>query len=204
MDKKTEKAYAMNIHAILDENVKVSPIKTAYWDILFKLTGQTSLWSLLPYRWRDVYWSYIRPIFAPHHKRLRKVIPKTWCDITHLIEVVNFEFIKSFYEDEFSKGYVNWDATEHHQKFKKWLISAYEYITVERLELQNQRDNAYPEYDWTNNFEEVDGKRVWKIDDAKSQYEKLYGEVDRLERLISKKDSKILTDLVKYRDYFWT
>ena len=35
-------------------------------------------------------------------------------------------------------------------------------------------------------------------------YDEIYGEVNRLEALIDKKDTKIITELIKKRDYFWT
>ena len=35
-------------------------------------------------------------------------------------------------------------------------------------------------------------------------YEELYGNVNRLEALIAKKDTKVITELIKNRDYFWT
>ena len=35
-------------------------------------------------------------------------------------------------------------------------------------------------------------------------YEEVYAEVNRLEALIDKKDTKIITDLAKNRNYFWT
>jgi len=178
-----------------------------YYNFVFKITKgrATTFFQLLPYSWKDFYYNHIKTIFKPHHKRLRKAIPKQWSDITHLIVMVNFEFIKSFYEDEYSIGLVDWDATEHHKKFAIWLEKAYYYIMVERPKLLKQQDDSYPEVnlELETGFDK-NGLRFTKIKNARKSYEELYGEVDRLEQLINKKDTKVLTEMIKYRDHFWT
>ena len=35
-------------------------------------------------------------------------------------------------------------------------------------------------------------------------YDEVYGEVNRIETLINEKDTKVITEMVKRRDYFWT
>jgi hypothetical protein len=78
-------------------------------------------------------------------------------------------------------------------KFAKWLEKAYKYITIERPQLQKNLDAAYPP---------LTAKRLTEVN--WKTYEKEYGEVDRIEKLIKDKDTKILKDIVKYRGYFWT
>jgi hypothetical protein len=195
-----------SIHSI-NLNYKTNLIKEWYYNKIFKITKgrATTLFSLLPWSWRNFYYDHIKTIFKPHHKRLRKAIPKQWSDLTYLIVVVNFEFIKSFYEDEYCTGLVNWDATEHHKKFAVWLEKAYYYITVERPKLLKQQDDAYPEVNLElETVVDDNGLRVTKIKNSKDSYKKLYGEVDRLEQLIDKKDTKILTEMIKNKGYFWT
>jgi DNA polymerase elongation subunit (family B) len=46
-------------------------------------------------------------------------------------------------------------------------------------------------------------KMLKMVDDGKT-YEEKYGEVNRLEQLIQDKDLEILTQLVKYRHFFWS
>jgi len=45
---------------------------------------------------------------------------------------------------------------------------------------------------------------MFKMTPREESYEELYGEVNRLEQLIQDKDSDILTQLVKYRYFFWS
>jgi len=182
-----------------------------YW--LNKHFGVWDIWDILPYKWQRLYYDHIKTIFKPHHSRLRKAIPRQWWDLTGLIVDINFEIIKSFYEDEYSKGIVDWQSDEHHSKFAEWLEEAYKYITVERPELQKQMDQAYPE---TTNLDDWKGEQhtdkhgnvSWTMKSCEERYgktyEEAYGEVNRLEALIDKKDTKVITEMVKRRNYFWT
>ncbi|NBO22125.1 hypothetical protein EBU94_02130 [bacterium] len=113
-----------SIHAINLNHKEISPLREWYYSFIFKITNgrATTIFHLFPRSWRNFYYDHIRTIFKPHHKRLRKAIPRQWSDISHLIVMVNFEFIKSFYEDEYVKGIVDWDATQPHQKFSTWLF----------------------------------------------------------------------------------
>jgi hypothetical protein len=45
---------------------------------------------------------------------------------------------------------------------------------------------------------------AYEFVDRGKTYEELYGEVDRIKELINKKDTKILTEMIKNRDFFWT
>ena len=177
---------------------------------VYKKFGVWDLWDILPYRWSMWYYDKLKPIFKPKHARLRKAIPRQWCDITSLIVDVNFEFIKTFYEEEYVDGIVDWSATEHHQEFATWLERTYIYILNERPELEKQKDEAYPKRDGClfDNFEEItdeQGRKLYKFKETGVSYEvSPYGEVSRLEKLIEDKDTEILTQLIKRREYFWT
>jgi len=170
--------------------------------------GVWDIWDIFPYRWNMWYYDKIKPIFKPKHSRLRKAIPRQWCDITSLIVNVNFEFIKAFYEDEYIDGVVDWSATEHHKEFAEWLESSYNYITKERPELEKEKDNAYPitpNFDeWFEKITNDQGKTLYQMKDDGIPYDVKYGEVNRLEKLIENKDTEILTEIIKRRDYFWT
>jgi hypothetical protein len=176
--------------------------------------GVRKLWQLIPFvpRWADLYYyDKVRPLFSPQNKRYRKAVPRTWCDVSGLIERVNFEFIKGFYEDEYLHGNTDWEGTgEHAVAFAKWLESAYDYITIERPQLEKDMDNAYPPLrpmeEWFEPCETDDkGKvRMLKMIDDGETYEEKYGEVNRLEQLIQDKDTEILTQLIKYRYFFWS
>jgi hypothetical protein len=174
----------------------------------FEKFGIWNIWDILPYRWSLYYYDFIRPIFKPCNKRIRKAIPRKWADVSSLIVDVNFEFIKAFYEDEYTDGIVDWDATEHHKEFADWLKNAYLYIMVERPNLEKKMLDSYPPL---RGFDEMfesktdeSGKKLFEFKDDGIPYEEKYKEVNRLEKEIETKDSEILIELVKRRNYFWT
>jgi hypothetical protein len=147
----------------------------------------------IPYQIREG-WYEFKCFFNPKNKKYRAAIPNTWVDVCVLIEDVNFAFIKGFYEDEYKSGIVDWEASgEECSKFAKWLEKAYHYVTVERSQLQKDLDAAYPP---------LTAKRLTEVN--RNTYEQDYAEVHRIETLINKSDTKILTEVVKYRQYFWT
>ena len=147
----------------------------------------------IPYQIRDG-WYKFKCFFNPKNKKYRAAIPNTWVDVCALIEDVNFAFITGFYEDEYKSGLVDWEGSgEHNSKFAKWLEKAYKYITIERPQLQKDLDAAYPP---------LTAKRLTEINRA--SYEEEYAEVHRIEKLIQDKDTKTLTETIKYRQYFWT
>jgi hypothetical protein len=170
--------------------------------------GIWEAWDLFPYSWRMTYYDKIKPIFKPQNERIRKAIPRTWMDITELSVIVNFEMIKSFYEDEYKADIVDWEATELHSEFAKWLESAYAYITKERPQLRKDLDNSYPPFkDLDDMFElktDENGRRLFEFKDDGVPYEVKYKEVNRIEELIENKDTEILTEFIKRRNYFWT
>jgi hypothetical protein len=206
-----DKEFMKSVHAINLDYPKTPKYKELYYDIIFKLSGgrANTIFGLLPYGWRNFVYEYINPVFRPQHSRLRKSIPRRWSDICTLIVNVNFEFIKSFYEDEYCKGIVDWSATEKHRKFAKWLVQAYDYIKVERPKLVKQEEDAYPPVlPMDETFKAIKNKEGkiegYEFIDRGKTYEELYGEVDRIKELINKKDTKILSELIKNRDFFWT
>lgn len=175
--------------------------------------GIWDIWDIIPYKYQRLYYDKIKTIFKPHHSRLRKAIPRTWCDLSHQVVEINFEIIKSFYEDEYSKDIVDWGSDEHHKEFAKWIESAYAYITKERPSLEKQMEEAYPK---ENNFDDLfydDGKdkngnvtRRMKTCEERygKSYEEVYGEVNRLEALIDKRDTETLKGLIERRAFLWT
>jgi hypothetical protein len=170
--------------------------------------GIWDVWDILPYRWNMWYYDVVSPIFKPKNSRLRKAIPRQWRDVSSLIVDVNFEFIKAFYEDEYVDGIVDWSATEHHQEFATWLERSYLYIVDERPELEKQKNEAYPKSSSIDDMFELivdeNGRNMYQMKDDGIPYDIKYKEVNRLEKLIEDKDSEILTQLIKRREYFWT
>lgn len=160
----------------------------------------------IKYKFNTLYYDYIRPIFKPQNTKIRNSIPKTWCDISELIVRVNFQLIKSFYEDEYTNGTVDWSHTEAHANFAKWLEGSYKYITEERVQLEKEKDDAYPNFNFLELFTkstDSQGRSVFTLTDN-VPYEVRYAEVIRLEKLIEEKDTQLLNDLIKFREHFWT
>jgi hypothetical protein len=154
------------------------------------------------------YYDKIKPIFKPQNQRIRKAIPRTWVDVTELVVSVNFEFIKAFYEDEFKANIVDWEATENHKEFAEWLEKAYEYVTKIKPQLEIDLQNAYPPH---RSFDEMfetktdeNGRRLFQMIDDGIPYEVKYKDVNRIEEEIEKRDTEVLTELIKRRYYFWT
>ena len=157
-------------------------LKIYWWE--FKQT----LTYLIPYQIRDFYWKRIKTIWKPQHSRLRKASPRYWLDLDHILQDVNFEIIKSFYEEEYLNGCVDWEGSgKEAQKFTKWLEKAYKYITIERTELQKKLDASYP-----------------TKPSKKRNYDELYAQVHYYENLIEETDTKILIELVKHRRAMWS
>ena len=135
-------------------------------------------WSLKDWSWQVYRW------FNPAHQQLRKAIPREFVDISSLIVTVNFEFIKSFHDNEMN--IIDWDADELHREFRDWINDAYAYITQERPKLEQELSQAYPP------------RR------AKGPYEELYADVIRIEKTIQDRDTAILMEMVKRREMFWS
>jgi hypothetical protein len=186
-------------------------LRSKFWNFMNDNFSIRSGWDLLPFRWKMRYYDTIRPIFNPQNKRFRKAIPRTWVDISHLIEIINFEFIKGFYENEYLHGSTDWEGTgKHATEFAKWLESAYDYITIERPQLEKDMDAAYPSQPPLSEMfvpceTDENGKvKMFKMVDDGRTYEEKYGQVDILEQLIQDKDTELLTSLMKYRHFFWS
>lgn len=199
-------------HAIiLPEDTEPTTLWKQLYDKWLDFTNYKGIWKFVPFGWRMTYYDKIRPIWNDENKRVRKSIPRTWKDISGLMVELNFEMIKTFYEEEFIAGIVNWECTEGHKEFADWIEYAYNYITRDRLAYEKAMWDAYPPSRPLREMFvpcETDGKagevKMYKMVVDGIPYEVKYGEVHRLEALIEDLDTKVLTDFVKYRGYFWT
>lgn len=131
----------------------------------------------------------IKCFFKPYHSDIRKAIPRKWADVSGLVVDVNFAMILSF-KKEADEYCVDWDYGDH-RKFKNWLDASVKWIQEDRPAIQKQRDNAYPPYPLPEHM------RGWN-------YDQLYGEVNKLEKIIDETDSAIIKQMVDYRYYMWT
>ena len=147
------------------------------WQFRIRWFIQYEIIRRIPYQIRDFYWMKVKTIWAPKHSRIRKAVPRHWMDLDHVLQAVNFEIIKSFYEDEYKAGIVDWEGTGGKAtEFVKWLEGAYKYITDTRPALEKKIDKAYPNYK----------------------------KVEKLEQEMEDKDTGVLIELVKWRRHLWT
>lgn len=143
-----------------------------------------SLLTRLKWDLHEISWKVYR-YFIPAHKQIRNSIPRPWTDIAELIHIVNFEFVKSFYENE--KDSTDWIATgEPAADFIKWLERAYNYITTERPKILEEISQSYPSFEATGSYEEK------------------YGPLIKLENLLNERDTEVLIEIVKRRAFFWS
>ena len=165
-------------------NIDINSVRPPDW-LGYKSTWQDRVgWFIqyeiirrIPYQIREFYWKRVKTIWAPKHSRIRKAVPRHWMDLDHVLQEVNFEIIKSFYEDEYKAGIVDWEGTGGDSlEFTRWLKWAYMYITSRRKTLEKQIDDAYPNYK----------------------------KVEKLEQEMETKDTEVLTELVKWRRHMWT
>jgi len=136
---------------------------------------------------KDYYWIAYR-FFKPCHSDIRKAIPSRWVDIHALILDVNVAMLLSF-KKEADESCVDWTFTEDQKKFKNWLDVAAKWFAADRPIVVKQMEDAYPPL----------GSKT-----KDKTYEELYGEVNRLEKLIDDTDSAFLKQMIEYRAYMWT
>ena len=204
-----EESFAARNHCLkIDFDEKKKSLLYSVRSYIYEKFEIWDVWDVLPYRWSMYYYDYVKPFFSPRNKRIRKAVPRQYRDISSLIVDINFEFVKAFYEDEYKADIVDWDATEHHKEFANWLEKSYEYITKTKPRLEKDLENAYPPCrDFDKMFEptvDENGKKVFQMVDDGVPYEVKYKDVIRLEEEIRTKDTELLTELIKRREYFWT
>jgi len=143
------------------------------------------IWDKIRFGFYDFTW-YVYRLYKPCHKRIRKVIPRSWCDLTELTLLVNFEIIKSFVEDEMDM--IEWNSDEHHKAAAAWLNASYKYITKERIQLEEDLRVAYNNVDYRSEL----------------PYDEKYKEVLRIEKTIEESDKSVIIGLANYRIFLWS
>jgi len=204
-----EESFAARNHCLkLDFEEKKKSLQGSVRSYIYEKFEIWDVWDLFPYRWRMYYYDQIKPFFSPSNKRIRKAVPREYRDVSSLIVDINFEFIKAFYEDEYKSDIVDWDATDHHKEFAGWLEKSYGYITKTKPQLEKDLENAYPTSrpldEWFEPIIDENGKKMYQMKDDGVPYEVKYKEVNRIEEVIKTKDTELLTELIKRREYFWT
>jgi len=171
------------------------------------------------YYWMDLRYQ-IKSWFNPRQKWLTKDIPNTWCDKVTLIPHLLFSCLVHFVEeekglqdeydwsDDIAKGYVTQQYVDKNNKIYSDLRKVYNYIKTERPILEKQHNDSYPtELDGRDLFTRLkDGSRIMnRCEDIYGMsYEEAYAEVNRLEKLINKKDLWAMNTIIKYQKSMWT
>ncbi len=132
-------------------------------------------------------WDKTKCFFKPHHKKVRKALPKTWSDTTSLLINVNLAMIEDFHE-EAENSHIDWQYNEGHKTFYKELKQANKYIKIIRPKLEKRIKSGYD----------------FAAKNRDLPYEQQYFKVNYIEKLIKAFDEKYIIWAVKNKDYFWT
>lgn len=145
------------------------------------------------YKWKIYY------LFHPQHSELHKTIAREWRDLTGIIPDFLFACIKSYVEKELNGKIPHHDIKKaskfekslliNENKFYNELKKCYQYITIERLELEK--------------LESEELRRCSENKDKSLSYYKKYKSYILIERKLKYYDDKWLTWIVKFRDCLW-
>lgn len=150
----------------------------------------------------------IRYLIRPCHSELRKVIPKSYCDLDQIIVDINFEIVKSLVEKEYGGidqlyseylavpqigGEFDKELVDSWNLFRKQLFNCYKYIVDKRTKLLIDIENSYPEDMGLN-----------KSDIEDRTYEQIYEKQIALEKQLNEMDTLWLNWIINNREYFWT
>jgi hypothetical protein len=202
------------------KHVDIHMTGKAYFKNLFRVFYEPSM--LANRFWRDDVIYPITTWFNPRQKWLTKVIPNTWCDKVELIPLVNFAILIDFvekenglnqldmdWEQEMRDGHVSQDYIDKVMHVYGELKAVYNYIKVEKPQLEKDLENSYP-------------KRLVPIDQVfiplpcggaqmastetiyGGSYNEVYAVTNRLEKLIDEKDTWALQKIIEHRHCLWT
>ena len=148
-----------------------------------------SAWSTARRTVRGFWWK-VKILFNPCAPRMRKSWRRwEYKDISEAIVDINFALIQDFwYEEVIGTDFVNWES-EITIDFYNWIKSAVRWIEEDRVLLQRSVSVAL------DNASSKDGK-----DEFRAAYKK----VEELEEKINSKDEQILTEMIRYRERFWS
>jgi hypothetical protein len=135
-------------------------------------------------------WYNIKRMFKPVAPRFRKAW-KRWeyRDIADAIADVNFALIQDFYHEEVeSSEFVDWSSSST-SEFFTWLKGAIQWIEIDRKDLIKEID--------------VQQSNAFR-DKSDTPYAEKYRYYNSLNNKLVEEDTKILTEMIKYRDYFWS
>ncbi len=132
----------------------------------------------------------IKRFIRPLHPRLRKYTPHRYqqMDIPKAIIEINFAMVLDFWYEEVLRDQLHdWKEYSEISPFYNWIINSVDYIEKRRPLLVSQLDMEYDKIDYR----------------SKIPYKIKYKEVIRIEEELKTADSRILKEIIDYRDFFW-
>lgn len=129
-------------------------------------------------------------LFCCKFPRLKKVYKHlSYRDLENKIAELNFAIILDFWYQQIKESDWDWTELEDRKNFYKWIKNTVEYIENERPLLLNKIKLSLDE---ASSHKEVSKDTI-----------KLYREYRELNIELQEKDNSIITELLKYRNYFW-
>ena len=146
---------------------------------------------------RDIWYEQISSRIWPRQKWLLKKIPRTWVDKDSLLEIVVLECLKYYVDKDGEDCFNNINTEADGQKeFYQEVRKYYDLITVKLVALQQELDAAW---------DAVPHRSLSDINKSQpGDYDRIYGEVNRLEKEISDLKTEIMVWVVKNREGLWT
>ena len=171
--------------------------------------------------WWDLKYK-IQAFFNPRQKWLIRSIPNTWCDKVSLVPHLLFACLVHYVEDEnglqdqidwsddLEKGYISQEYLDNLKATDSELRSVYDYIKVERPDLEKKHEHSYPTHSSKaiNDLfvEDADGNTTMRSCEELygMSYTEAYAETTRLEKLIEERDMWAMQTIVKHYQKLWT
>lgn len=145
-----------------------------------------------PWFWKDLKCK-IKVIFFPRNRWVMSGIPREWRDLDFIFEEVLFAGIIHYIEEEDALNSVVFTKKESDK-----LMEIYNWAKYGRKELENKISDSYPPFGTDYIFGKI------AQNETRKRYDELYGEVNRLEKLLIDTNSKHLIWLIKNRGRLWT
>jgi len=95
----------------------------------------------------------IRDFFNPRQKWLTKKIPRSWADKVWLIQLVAFESIVHFIEEEEAFDHIDWSATQEHKEAAEAFKRAYQYVKIRIPILEEKNEKLWNNKDLRDYFD---------------------------------------------------
>jgi hypothetical protein len=139
---------------------------------------------------KDFYRKWILATFKPYNTTIVKTIPRReWNDLVSIIPNFLYACVIQFVEDEKCFEHTDWEGSTGSKDFENKLREIYNFAKTGRTELENKI---------TEKLHEASEK------DDDLTYEERYGEMNRLEEELKRKDKEYMSWIVEHVGHFWT